>query len=812
MLGRYYLLSILFILLSCQIFMAQTITVSGTVESAEGVPIYKAEVSLNNDELDTYTDSNGVFTLSIDSTKRNRIVIKAYNFEPEYVTLHKGYSRINQIQVYMTALNNSAHYTYDEINVYSSKGDRREISKVTFDAKDILLSPDPMGGIEGRIKVLVGSSNETSSQYSVRGGSFDENLVYINGFEVYRPFLVRSGQQEGLSIINPDLVSLVDFSSGGFQARYGDKLSSVLDITYKKPVQFKGSFMMSLLGGQAHLEGRSSNKKVYYLFGVRHKSNQYLLNSQPTKGQYTPSFTDAQLQIGYDISPIFNVEFLGNYARNRFHFIPESSTDMFGFWNQAYQLVSAYKGQEFDQFDASFFGISLNYKPTENAQLRLQASQYKSNEFETYDLTQSYFLSAVETDLGKSPGDILYSLGDGAIMKHARNFLEADVTNVTLKGHNLVDNHFLQFGVEFNAFKVNDKFKEWEYRDSTGFTQPHDSTMSPMYTHYEFHNQLSYHRLSAYIQDNITIGSNRQSVINAGVRVTYTPLNNEWMVSPRIQYSYKPMWKRDIVFKIATGIYNQPHFYREMRSLEGELFTDLPSQKSWQMLGGIDYQFVSWNERPFKVTAEVFYKHLWDIIPYEYDNVRIRYYPESSAVGYAYGGEVRLFGDLVKNSESWVSLGFLNTKNKFLQEDGTYSDYVPRPTDRRATLGLYFTDYLARNKNFKVFLNLMYATGLPYNMPGKFDQETFQIRIPAYKRADIGFAYLLLDGKRNNKPAYSLFSYFEDVWLSVEVFNLLSNQNTLSYQWIQPHGMNSTFLVPNRLTDRLINVKLACRF
>lgn len=791
---------------------SQIVQIKGVVTSEDGEPIYKAEVTVETTKKDYYTDENGEFTIEIDSTRKNRIIVKAIHFEPEYLTLHKGVSSKKEWHVIMSPLNDAFSHELETVDIFSSRMNRGETGKISFDAKDIMLNPNPLGGVEGKINILVGTSNETSSQYSVRGGNFDENLVYINGFEVYRPFLVRSGQQEGLSIINSDLVALVDFSTGGFQAKYGDKLSSVLDITYKRPDKTRGSFMASLLGAQGHLEGQSNSGRWYYLIGVRQKSNQYLLQSQPTKGQYIPSFTDAQILVGYHISPKMNLEFLGNYARNRFTFVPESGTDVFGFINQAYQLRSLYKGQEHDQFDAAFGGISLNYKPTESTQWRFQVSHYRSTEFETYDLQQSYFLSAIETDLGKNPGDILYSLGDGSIYKHARNFLNADVTNVTLKGHTTLENHFIQYGLEFNAFRIYDNFKEWEYRDSAGFTQPHDSFQSPMYRNFQFENELAYTRYSAFIQDNITFGNEKRSVVNVGVRFTYTPLNKELLVSPRLQYSYRPDWKNDFVFRVSTGIYNQPPFYREMRAFDGELYTNLKSQKSWHVAGGFDYQFISWNERPFKFTAEVFYKSLWDITPYEYDNVRIRYYPDKSAVGYAYGGEVRLFGDIVKNSESWVSIGFLNTKNKFLNEDGTYTEYIPRPTDRRATVGLYFTDYLARNKNFKVFLNLMYATGLPYSMPGKGFEPGYQIRIPAYKRADIGFATLLLDSKRQDKPLYSLFSYFDDVWLSLEVFNLLGNLNTLGYQWIQPHDSPAAFLVPNRLTSRLINLKLAFRF
>lgn len=782
--------------------------VEGIVVDEQGYIVYPAEISRPGAE-DVFTDTLGKFTLTLPINEKIRLTISSYGYEPEYKTITLSTpNEVRPLRVQMSQLKT----VLDGVEV---RGIRRiEIGQIVFDADDAGIRPDPTGGIEGMLKVLVGSKNEMSSQYAVRGGNFDENLVYINDFEVYRPFLARTGQQEGLSVINPDLTGRVEFSVGGFQARMGDKLSSALDITYKKPKEFGGSFMVSLLGLQGHIETASKNDKFYFMTGIRSKTNQILLQAQPTKGQYIPSFLDAQLVTGYRFSPKLNLEFLGNFSRNKFTFYPEKSAEFFGFINQAYVLNSVYRGGELDQFDAMFGGLSLNWTPNDQTHLKFMVSAYQTNEKETYDIEQEYFLSAVETDLGKNVGDVLYSLGTGQIITHARNYLQAAIFNFGHKGSHTRDNHVFQWGANLQTVQIYDRLKEWEYRDSAGYSQPHNPYVAATYSSYDVENELQYQRVTAYVQDNIRFDGRHLSTLNLGVRVNYSLLNKELIVSPRLQYSIVPDWSpdRNIILRFAAGMYAQPPFYREMRSYSSPLHTALPAQKSWQATAGVDWNFKAWNDRPFKFTGEVFYKYLWDITPYEFDNVRIRYYPERSAIGYAYGAEARLFGELVKDAESWISIGFLKTENKFLRDDGSYTEYIPRPTDQRVNFGMYFSDYLPRNKNFKVFLNMLYSTGLPFNLPGRAFEQQYQIRIPDYRRVDIGFATLLLDGKRAHRPAYSIFSHFDDIWLSLEVFNLLGNMNTLSYNWIQPLGTEASFLVPNRLTSRLVNLKLALRF
>lgn len=788
--------------------LAQTGILSGTVTNEYGSPVTHAEITVDGAGERVNTSDSGTYSVSIPNNKKVSVRITALGYEIENFSVKLEGAATFTRNIVMTNMMEVIEGT-----VITDERHRGEAGMVQISTKNLDLNPTPVGGVEGLLKVLVGSRNELSSQYTVRGGNFDENLVYVNDFEIYRPFLVRSGQQEGLSFVNSDLVRSVNFSTGGFQSKFGDKMSSVLDVAYKRPKDFGGSVMLSALGAQAHLEGSTPNNKFTYLVGLRQKSNQYLLQSQPTKGQYNPSFTDIQVLLNYKLSKKWETEIIGNYARNRFSFQPERSEEAFGYVNEAYKLTTAFNGSETDQFDSRFAGWSLTYLPSDKTKLKLLVSGFQTNESETYDIKGEYFLDAIETDLGKAVGDVLYSLGTGIIHNYARNYLTANVGNIALRGSYNGGKHFLQWGADAQIVDVTDKLMEWERRDSAGYSQPISETELKMNESYRADNRLDYTRLMAYLQDNILLNEALKMTLNVGVRVSHSFLNNETVLSPRIQYSFVPKWKRDVVIRLATGLYAQPPFYREMRAMDGVLNTDLKAQKSYHVAGGFDYNFKMWGDRPFKITAEAYYKQLWDLVPYEYDNVRIRYFANNNGRGYAYGGEVRLFGDLVKDAESWISMGYLKTANQIKDDaTGEYGEYMPRPTDQRFTFGMYFSDYLPRNKNFKMFLNLMYATGLPFSPPGKALDAGYELRIPDYKRVDIGFAALLLDGNKKDRPAYSLFRNIESVWLSAEVFNLLGIQNTLSYQWIQDYTTNNTFAVPNRLTARLINVKLAVKF
>ncbi len=637
----------------------------------------------------------------------------------------------------------------NELATYTVKDQRKReaAGNVYLDLTKVDVMPSTIGGVEGLIKLAVGSHDELTSQYSVRGGSYDENLVYVNDFEIYRPFLVRTGQQEGLSFINSDLVSNVNFSVGGFQAKYGDKMSSVLDVTYKRPTQFAGSVMVSLLGASLHLEGASKNRKLTYLIGARQKSNQYLLQSQPTKGVYNPSFTDIQGLVDYQVNSRWQVEVIANYARNRFTFFPESETASFGVLNQAYQLDVFYTGSELDQFDSRFGGISATYHPDDTRlKLKFLASGFQTNEYETYDIDGQYLFGELQTDMSKADfGQIKTYLGTGGIDDFARNYLNVSVGSVGFRGSYDAKKNFIQFGVNGNVTNISDNLHEWERRDSAAYTQPTDPALLTMAYFYNSAANFDYTRLDGFVQDNMHFDSAGRFTATPGVRFNYSYLNNELIISPRLQMAYRPHWEKDIVLKFSTGLYAQPPFYREMRDLEGGVNTQLKAQKSYQVVLGADYNFKLYN-RPFKITAETYYKDLWDLDPYTYNNVQLNYTGKNDAIGYVYGGELRLYGDLVKDATSWISIGLMKAEQKVTDSGSIpgYNKYFPLPSDQRFMLGMYFEDYLPHNKNFKVHINAVYATGLPVGTPYTPMYDDI-LRLPSYKRVDMGFSALLLD-------------------------------------------------------------------
>lgn len=809
---------ILFIFFT-KIVCAQKAFISGVVKDEQGKGLELVTVGVVGTTNGTTTKVNGVYELNVQSGKRITLVFKALSFLEEKRTFNLQSGEKKQLNIVL-------HSSSNEMKEFVKKDERNrnEIGSVQMDVKKANLMPSTIGGIEGLLKTIVGSNNELTSQYNVRGGNYDENLVYVNDFEIYRPFLTRSGQQEGLSFINADLVSTVNFSVGGFQSKYGDKMSSVLDVTYRKPTEKSGGAMLSLLGANAYLQGISKNNRFTYSIGFRQKSNQYLLQAQPTKGVYNPSFTDIQALLNYQLNEKWEVEVIGNYARNRFNFIPEEMTSSFGVINQAFQLRVFYSGSEIDQFDSRFAGISTTYKTNKNLRLKFLASGFQTNEKETYDIGGEYLLGELETDLGKENfGQIKTYLGTGYIHNFARNYLKVNMGNLAHRGSLHADKHFIQWGLDASAISISDKLHEWERRDSSAYNQPYNENQLVMKSFYHSTSDFNYARFSGFVQDNFRWCDSLDLTFSAGIRANYNMLNDELIISPRIQSAYKPKWKKDIVFKAAAGIYAQPPLYREMRDLEGNVNKQLKAQKSMHFVLGGDYNFKKFG-RPFKLTSEVYFKSLWDLVPYEYDNVRIRYFGKNDARGYAYGTELRLYGDIVKDATSWVSIGLMKTledvtddkiilKNQNGGDSITiYPGFVPRPTDQRFMLGMYFEDYLPNNKNFKTHLNLMFATGLPFGPPDK-ERYGDTLRLPSYKRVDIGFSALLFDPAKKVAPAHSYFhKYLQSVWLSVEVFNMLGIQNTISYSWIQDQTSGKTFAVPNRLTTRLLNIKMAVNF
>lgn len=724
--------------------------------------------------------------------------------------------------------------------VVQDERDRQETGLTRINPKNALTLPSTVGGIEGLIKILVGSNNELSSQYSVRGGNYDENLIYLNDFEIFRPYLVRSGQQEGLSFINPELARNVNFYNGGFQAKYGDKMSSVLDVQYKKPKTFGGSAYISLLEQGFHIEGSAKNNRVTYLLGLRNRSNRNLLSSQEIQGAYTPSSNDLQTFITYKLNEKLQLELLGNISSTKFTLIPQSAQKTSSVFSPLFTanlgLDIFFEGQEKDGYNTNLFGLSMVHQPSKKLRLKWMLSRFTNKENENFDIAGAYLFGDRDFDNASSTfGQIVNPLGAGYYQNYARNELKIEVWNASHKGSLEKGKHYLQWGNSIEQTRITDKLNEWEYQDSAGYSLPYRPSLLTLSKVIKSTAMLDIQKFSGYVQDNIRLGDTARNItLQLGVRYNYNSLNKELLISPRAQMSFKPNWKKNMLFKLAAGVYNQPPFYRELRRYDGSVNTAVKAQKSYQVVAGMDYNFSGLGGRPFRITTEAYYKSMSDVVPYDIDNVRVRYFGSNSAKAYATGFEFRLFGELVKDAESWLSIGLMRTredlKNDFyyryknaagefitaqtqdrVVKDSVRTDvgWLRRPTDRLITVGLYLEDYLATNKNFKVHLNMIYGSNMPYNIPNSVKYRNALIVDP-YIRVDIGFSALLL-GDKNKRRSHSPFKDFENIWASFEVFNLIDRPNTISYQLVKDFA-NNTFSIPNRLTPRLVNFKLVARF
>jgi len=672
--------------------------------------------------------------------------------------------------------------------------------------------PSVSNSIEALIMTLPGvvSSNELSLQYSVRGGNFDENLVYVNGIEIFRPFLVRSGEQEGLSFINPNMVSTVQFSAGGFDARYGDKMSSVLDVRYRRPTEFAGSFSLDLLGASAHLEGATRNQRLRGMIGARHMSNQYLLNTLPTQGDYRPAFTDVQTYILYSPNSRWDFDFLGNIALNRYEFVPSSRQSRFGTHDSPMGLFIHFQGQEVSQFNSVFGAFSTSFSPNVNVQHRLIVSGFQTVEREFFDILGAYRLGEIGLGESTEPANLM---GVGAFLNHARNDLNAIIYNVGYQGRLMRDRVFLLWGVRFQREDILDHLNEWTMVDSMGFSLPHpqlpldslgfaNPARPPMLQNvFRAEHHLISNRYSGFFQANFEV-SDALAVV-AGVRFSYWNFNNQFLVSPRASLTFAPRNLENWTFRFATGVFHQPPFYREMRDLDGNLNPNIRAQRAIHVVGGADYFLRLWN-RPFRLTSEVYYKALNNLIPFEIDNVRIRYLAQNIARGYAMGVDFRLAGEVVEGAESWLSVSFMRTR-----ESINGGALIPRPTDQRVNFNLFFQDYLRGSQSLRAHLNLVFGTGVPTNPPdalrqvalGNFEaiQHRGNFRLPPYRRVDLGLSYHIRAVQ------------FARLWLSAEVFNLFDMNNTISYLWISDFS-GTQYAVANHLTSRRLNFRVNIRF
>lgn len=799
---------------------------SGKVIDQDDRPVSNVSISILGKQTATLSNDTGYFELTVPANRAFGLLFSHTGFQP----IQRNFLLSNQEKEYVLIRLISSTTELAEVTVTDDRT-RRETGLITLNPKQAINIPAPGGGIESLIKVIVGSNNELTSNYNVRGGSYDENLIYVNDFEIFRPYLVRSGQQEGLSFINPELTRTVHFYNGGFQARYGDKLSSVLDIQYKKPKKQGGSAYIGLLEQGLHLEGTGFKQKFSYLIGARNRSNRNLLSSQETKGNYVPSSSDLQGLLTWQFSPKWSAEFFGNLSRTRFALQPEfsqpSSSVFSPYFTSNIGLDIYFDGREKDRYATNMAGLSVSQQVRKNLRLKWLASYFDNKEEESIDITGAYLFGERSFDRSRPDfGLIVNPLGAGIFQQYARNQLRIGVMNLTHKGYYDRGRHYHQWGVSFDRQQINDRLREFDYQDSAGYSLPNHPGQLALFRATRSASDLTIHRLSAYWQDNISLGDSSGTVLQLGARVNYNDLNNELLFSPRAGISWKPLnWKRDIIFRGSAGLYMQPPFYRELRRYDGSLNESVKAQKSWQVSGGFDYHFPAFNQI-LRLSTEAYYKNIWDLVPYDIDNVRLRYFGENKAKAYATGIEARLYGELVKEAESYLSIGFMRTREDIENDyytkytvneqnqpiDSSYQQngYLRRPTDRLLTIGMFFQDYLSTNKNIKVYINGIYGSNLPYNIPNSVQYRN-ALKIDPYIRVDLGFSALLLNSDRSKRRRHAPFRSFENIWASLEVFNLIDRANTISYLLIKDFS-NTTYAIPNRLTPRLLNVKLVGRW
>lgn len=787
------------------LFSQNTIRISGDIHDETGLPVEDANIAVKTTSSGAISSPSGSFQLKLNKKSEYILQVSKIGFARREITIKSSdYPNPDNIRLDITL-----EKSIEVLNEAVIRPDRDPgANLMRIDPKLIFILPDPSGNFEGLIKKMSGvaSSNELSSQYSVRGGNFDENLVYVNDIEIYRPFLIRSGQQEGLSFINPDMVASVLFSAGGFDARYGDKLSSVLDIKYRKPIDFAGSASMSLMGGTLHFEGSSSNRRFSHITGIRYKTNKYLLNSLETKGDYNPKFADIQTFMTYDISPEWAVSFLGNVANNRYDFEPVDRETSFGTYKQAYQLMIYFDGKERDEFTTYMGAATVDFQPDEKLEMKWIASAFRTQESESFDILGQYSLNELDKSLSsESYADSILNLGIGTYLDHARNNLKANVFSLEYKGSYKSEAHWLQWGARLQHSSFIDKIEEWTMLDSAGYSLPYSDSLVYLYNTHFAQTSLSHNQVNGYFRDSYEKHlAKGKLILNGGIRTTYADINKEFLISPRASISYQPFAKKDLQFRLSAGAYHQPAFFKEFRDLNGQIHKDVKAQKSLHFVGGTDYYFLLW-ERPFKFTTELYYKYLWDLVPYEVDNVRIRYYGSNSAHGYAAGFDLKVNGEFVPGIDSWANLSIMKTQEDI---EGDTIGYIARPTDQRVNVGIFFQDYLPNNKSYKAHLNLLFGTGLPFGPPGNQNLKS-ALRVPPYRRVDIGFSKILIDGNKRSTNRY--LKNFRSLWLSLEIFNMLGINNTISHIWIKDIS-NRLYAVPNYLTGRRFNVKLQANF
>nr|WP_317167646.1 TonB-dependent receptor plug domain-containing protein [Flagellimonas sp. HSM57] len=802
---------------------AQTANLVGTVLDENNKPL--SDVNISTGKIGTTTSANGYFLLELTADINNTITFS-----------HLGHKDIVLKNLVLTTnetfeFNPVMKATVIQVaGVEVSPTGKKSVEGITTIPPEIIRNiPGANAGIENILKLLPGVSfnNELSTQYNVRGGNFDENLVYVNGIEVYRPFLVRSAQQEGLSFVNSDLISELEFSAGGFQAKYGDRLSSVLDITYKNPVGFGLRVDASLLGASTTLETASKNKRFTSITGVRYRDNSLFVNSQQTETNLTPTFVDVQSYLTYRFSKKFHLNFLGTYSINDYQNEPLSRQTNFGTINDPRALLVFYEGEENNKYNNILGALKADYVVNDNTKVDVTTSIYHAQEEEFSDIIASYELADINTDLGsENLGSVSNPRGIGSQFNRARNKLDALIFNLSHRGKYNKEGRSLEWGLKFAHEDIRDQLRESEFIDSAGFfirprtpefvnNQPEEPFTGDIvaFESVQATNFVKTNRFSGFAQYGQQTKLGKHDVyFNLGIRAQNWILsgegfskNSQTLFSPRGQFSIKPDWKKDILFRFAIGSYQQPPFYRELRDITGTINPNVEAQKSVHYVLGSEYSFNLWN-RPFTLIGEAYYKDLVNVNTYTIEDVRIRYAADNNATAYAYGFDFRLTGTFVPGAESWVSLGYLQT-----EENSNDRGFISRPTDQRLKFAVLFQDYMPTIPNLKLYLNLVYNTGVPGGSPNNADPYDFQNRLRDYRRADMGISYIFAD--RNNQYSKGHWLHrFKEFSAGFEIFNVFNNQNSITNTWIRDVDTQRQFAVPNFLTSRILNVKFGMRF
>ncbi|MDE6273280.1 MAG: TonB-dependent receptor [Muribaculaceae bacterium] len=797
---RKFVISLFFILVLGFATRGENVRISGKVIDRDQKPVEFATVQIKGTAIGTNTDLKGQYSLSVAQKDTIEVQFSCIGF-------HRVTKRLidPKGEVTLNATLDSNDTELAEVEVVGFRGNVNGMQ--TFDKESFKTSPDVSGGsVEAMIQTMAGvnSSNEMSSQYSVRGGSFDENSVYINGVEIYRPQLVRSGQQEGLSIINPDMVGNIKFSTGGFPARYSDKMSSALDITYREPESLEGSLSLSLMGGS--LSFGQSTTKFSQLHGLRLKKNNSLLSSLETRGEYDPLYFDYQTNITYKPTSKLAFNFLGNISLNHFNFKPADRETTFGTVSDTKSFKVYFDGEERDKFETFLGSFTTTFTPNRANAFSLSLSGFQSNEFVSYDISGEYWLNQAGTG---GEGAVGGELGVGKYMEHSRNRLRASVFQMALRGQTAIRRNNLSYGIVFQNEKFHDRTKEWEWRDSAGYSLPTQPEGVHLIYNLTSRQNISTNRVAFYAEDALYFDTPKVYItLNAGIRFSYWDFNKEFLVSPRVNMNFVPNGHNNWNYRVAVGMYYQSPFYKEFRMAESDalgnsyitLNRDIKSPRSLQFIFATDYTFRMMN-RPFKLTGEAYYKNLANLISYEYDNLKINYSGVNDSKGYIMGLDFKLFGQFVQGSDSWITFSLMKTRQTLNGKK------VPLPSDQRYSLGLFFTDYFPKFPKLKFSLRGVISDGLTMTAP-RVTRDKSYFRAPAYKRVDVGLSYQLVGAPSDAPRPDNFWRHFKSITVGLDCFNLFDMSNVSSYYWVTDVN-NIQYAVPNYLTRRQFNIRLS---